>query len=151
MARELVLELGKARRAPSAQDLAAALRPVLASRHGIEMVSLEGEPSTGVVHGRAKAWVPLERTELGPLEGVHVSLPVDIEVRLEGGRAMVIVADPAPADLAEAASFVAGLVARGQVTSEPGKPMAAGATHCVEVDGQGRRLLKRARFSAVGF
>ncbi len=151
MAHKLELELEKTRHALSAQDLAAALRPVLASRHGIELVSLKGEPATGVLHGQAKAWVPLQRKELGPLEGVHVSVPVEIELRLERGRAIVIVADPAPADLAEAASFVTGLVARGQVVSEPGKPMAAGATHRVEVDVQGRRLLKRSRFSAVGF
>jgi hypothetical protein len=149
MSQKFVIELSKGMRATSAQELAAALRPVLASQHGIELVSLEGDVSSGVVRGRAKAWVPLQRKELGALEGVHVSLPVDLEIRLERGRATVTAADPATTDLSEAASFVAGLAARGEVDTTPSKTPAAGVTHRVELDAQGRRLLKRARFSGL--
>jgi hypothetical protein len=146
MAQEIALELPKVPRA--AEDLANSLRPILASQHGIDLVSLEGEPSAGVLHGRAKEWVPLEKKELGPLDGVHVALPVEIAVRVEAGRALVTLADPAADDLAEAASFVAGLAARGQVATEPGKLAKAGATYRIEVDPQGRRLLKRSHFFA---
>ena len=149
MARDLVVELGKARHKPGAQSLAAALRPLLASRHGIELTSLAGESSGGALRGRAKAWVALEGKELGSLQGVHVLLPVDIRVRLEGTRVVVTVEDTTVGDLAEAASFVAALAARGEIAGEPGKPMPAGATHCVKLDAQGRRLLTRSRFSAV--
>lgn len=144
MAREMVLDLPRKRSVANAEDLAASLRPLLTAEYGVELVSLEGEPSAGALHGRAKAWVPLEKKELGRLEGVHVALPVDLAVRLEGGRAIVTVADPAAAELSEAASFVAGLVARQQIATGTDKP-AVGANYRVEVDPQGRRLLKRSR------
>jgi hypothetical protein len=140
----MVLDLPRKRSAANVDDLAASLRPLLTSEHGVELVSLEGDPSAGALHGRAKAWVPLEKKELGQLEGVHVALPVDLAVRLEGQRAIVTVADPAAAELSEAASFVAGLAARDQIATEPDKPT-TGANYRVEVDAQGRRLLKRSR------
>lgn len=149
MSQEFVIELSKGMRAASAQEVAAALRPALASQHGIELVSLEGDPSQGVIRGRAKTWLPLQAKELGQLEGVHVPLPVDLEVRLERGRATVTTADPAGTDVNEAASFVAGLAARGEINTEPSRTSAAGTTHRIETDAHGRRLLKRARFSAL--
>ena len=84
-----MVQLKKAGNLRSAQDLTAALRPLLESQHGIEILSLEGEPSSGVIRGRAKTWPPLQATELGQLTGVHVPLPVNVEVRLEGERATV--------------------------------------------------------------
>jgi hypothetical protein len=149
MSQKFVIELSKRLGAKNAQELAAALRPVLASQHGIELVSLEGDVSSGVVRGQAKAWVPLQRKELGALKGVHVSLPVDLEIRLEPGSATVVAADPSSAELSEAGSFVVGLVARGEVDIESGKTARTGATHRVELDAQGRRLLKRARISGL--
>ena len=146
MAQEIALELPKAPR--GAEDLENSLRPILASQHGIDLVSLEGEPSAGVLHGRAKEWVPLEKKELGPFEGVHVALPVEIAVRVEPGRVLVTVADPATDELSEAVSFVAGLAARGQILTGAGKSAKGGATHRIEVDPQGRRLLKRSHFFA---
>jgi hypothetical protein len=56
----------------------------------------------------------------------------------------VTVADPPADELSEAASFVAGLAAREEVAAEPGK-LTTGANYRVEVDAQGRRLLKRSR------
>jgi hypothetical protein len=144
MARQVVLDLPRKRSAANADDLAASLRPLLTAEYGVELVSLEGEPSAGALHGRAKAWVPLQKKELGRLEGVHVALPVDLAVRLEGGRAIVTVADPVAAELSEAASFVAGLAAREQIATESNQP-APDASYRVEVDAQGRRLLKRSR------
>ena len=66
-----------------------------------------------MLHGRAKEWVPLEKKELGTLEGVHVALPVEIAVRVESGRALVTVVDPAADDLSEAAKLVAGASGSG--------------------------------------
>lgn len=79
---------------------------------------------------------------------MHVALPVEIAVRVESGRALVTVVDPAADDLSEAASFVAGLASRGQILTEPGNAMKGNATYRIEVDPQGRRLLKRSHFSA---
>jgi hypothetical protein len=149
MAKKLVVPLKRAEHLQSAQDLAAALRPVLESQHGIELLSLEGETSQSVIRGRAKTWLPLRAKELGPLTGVHVSLPVNVEVRLEGESVIVITSDPAVADITEAESFVAGLAARGEVVMESTKTPLARTTHRVEMDEHGRRLLKRARFSAL--
>ena len=146
MAQEIALELPKAPR--GAEDLENSLRPILASQHGIDLVSLEGEPSAGVLHGRAKEWVPLEQKELGPFAGVRVALPVEIAVRVEPERVLVTVTDPAADELSEAVSFVAGLAARGQILTGTGKSAKGGATHRIEVDPQGRRLLKRSHFFA---
>jgi hypothetical protein len=148
MEKKLVVQLKKSGNL-SAQDLTAALRPVLESQHGIELLSLEDEPSSGVLRGRAKKWLPLQATELGQLTGVHVPLPVAVEVRLEGGRATVTAADPAVADVSEAESFVAGLAARGEVATDSSRTPPAGTTHRIELDDHGRRLLKRARFSGL--
>ena len=147
MAKKLVVQLKRHLR--SAQDLAAALRPVLESQQGIELLSLEGEPSHGIIRGRAKTWLPLRAKELGQLTGVHVSLPVNVEVRLEGERVTVTTSDPTAADITEAESFVAGLAARGEVVVEPSKTPLARTTHRIETDEHGRRLLKRARFSTL--
>jgi hypothetical protein len=144
MARKMVVDLPRKRSAANAEDLAASLRPLLTAEYGVELVSLEGEPSAGALHGRAKAWVPLEKKELGRLDGVHVALPVDLAVRLEGGRAIVTVGDPAAAELSEATSFVAGLAAREQIAAEQDKPSSR-ANYRVEIDARGRRLLKRLR------
>ena len=143
-----MVPLKRAKHLRSAQDLAAALRPVLESQHGIELLSLEGEPSHGVIRGRAKTWLPLQAKELGQLTGVHVSLPVNV-VRLEDESATVTTLDPPVADITEAESFVAGLAARGEVVMEPSKTPAARTTHRIETDEHGRRLLKRARFSTL--
>ena len=67
-----------------------------------------------------------------------------------GTREPIYVPFPAPPDdeaLAEAASYVESLEARGQIDREPGEPH-PGATHAVEVDPEGRRRLVRKRFAA---
>lgn len=144
-----MVQLKRVEHLRNVQDLAAALRPVLESQDGIELLSLEGEPSRGVIRGRAKIWLPLRAKELGQLTGVHVSLPVNIEVRLEDEGVNVTTSDPTVADITEAESFVAGLAARGEVVMESSKIPSARTTHRIERDEHGRRLLKRARFSTL--
>lgn len=142
-----MLHLKKGAR-PGPKELTELLRKTLASKHGIELASLEGDPATGLVRGSAKAWVPLDLEKLGPLRGVHVPVPVAVDVRLEGDRATASVSDPSLEDLGEAASYVAGLAARGQIATEGNAPL-TGTTHRIETDARGRRLLKRTRFSAL--
>jgi hypothetical protein len=147
MTQELVLQLKKGTRA-SAKDLTELLRKALASKHGIELASLEEDPAAGALRGSAKVWVPLDLEKLGALRGVHVPVPVSVDVRLEGDRATASVRDPSPEDVGEAASYVTGLAARGQIAAEGNAPR-SGTTHRIETDARGRRLLKRTRFSAL--
>ena len=53
-----------------------------------------------------------------------------------------------PEEPAEAAQFVKTLEANNQIAYGPG-PLPAGATHQVETDEKGQRILKRKRFSAI--
>jgi len=109
---------------------------------GLESLSgIEEGGETGVVRARARQWVPLAGKQLADLDGVHVSLPVPVEVRTDAnGRLSCSVGQPSSEDVAEATSYVRGLVARGEL----GGPL---ATHEVEIDRQGRRLLKRRGFT----
>jgi hypothetical protein len=72
------------------------------------------------------------------------------EIRLdEQGRVEAIGGrEPSPEELAEATHFVETLEANGQIAHGPG-PLPPGATHRIEVDEEGHRVLKRKRFSAI--
>lgn len=109
---------------------------------GLESLSrIEEGGETGVVRAQAMQWVPLAGKQLAGLDGVHVSLPVPVEVRTDAnGRLSWNVGQPSSNDVAEAASYVRGLAARGDL----GGPL---ATYEVETDHQGRRLLKRRGFT----
>jgi hypothetical protein len=65
-------------------------------------------------------------------------------------REPIYMSFPSPPDeeaLAEAASYLGSLEARKQIAREPGRP-APGATHQLEIDAAGRKLLVRRRFAA---
>jgi hypothetical protein len=67
-----------------------------------------------------------------------------------GAREPIYVCFPAPPDeeaLAEAASYLASLEARGQI-ARPSQPLHRGATHELEIDGNGNKRLVRKRVSA---
>ncbi|HSN93285.1 MAG TPA: hypothetical protein VLS93_18790 [Anaeromyxobacteraceae bacterium] len=126
---------------PNLRNLAAALGPRLAP--DLVDVSVVGAEA-GRILARAARWTPLRGGRIP--EGVHVAIPTEVVVRLDpAGRPSAIeAAELEPEALAEAASHVEGLFARGEV-AETGRP-GPGATHVLETDGRGRRLLRRARF-----
>jgi hypothetical protein len=78
-----------------------------------------------------RTWVPLPDPAPGCEEPIYVSFP----------------APPDPEALAEAEGYLKGLEARGQIAREPGRP-APGATHELEIDGNGKKKLIRKRYSA---
>ena len=130
--------------APAAVNLEAALQPWASARR-LDGVSLVQE-TRGVVYAQAQMWVPLSGHDLAEAEGVHVPLPVRIDLPTDAqGRITPRVGKPSPEDVKEAAAYVKGLVARGEI----GKATGPLATHTVETDAAGRRLLKRRGFKTA--
>jgi hypothetical protein len=130
-------------------NLASALRARLAVvAPQLEKVKVEPGPGPRRLRAHAQAWAPVNDPSLGELDGVHVAVPVHLEARLdERGHLLGIEGGtPDAGDLAEAAQMMRSLAATGQVAT-PANPAPRAATHQVETDPQGRRYLKRKRFT----
>lgn len=130
----------------SEENFERALRVQLAAVHQLDLVSVQRQPGSRMVRARVKKWIPLTGIRLGPLEGVHVQLPVEAEIKLDVAGRPESIQDgvPSAADMEEAAAFARGLLENRQVrlASSP----APAATHEVETDPRGRRFLKRRAF-----
>ena len=131
--------------APLAASGGVNLVPVLrawSAGQGLELLSgVEEDVDAGIFRAQARQWVPLAGQQPAGLDGVHVSLPVRVELRTDAsGRLSCSVDRPSSEDVAEAAGYVRGLVARGALAG----PL---ATHEIETDDRGRRLLKRRGFT----
>ena len=130
--------------APAAVNLEAALQPWAEARR-LDGVSLLRE-RPGVVYAQAQMWVPIAGHDLEEAEGVHVPLPVRIDLPTDAhGRITPRIGKPSTEDVKEAAAYVKGLVARGEIGTATG-PL---ATHTIETDRAGRRLLKRRGFKTA--
>jgi hypothetical protein len=130
--------------APGQTNLAAALKPWASSR-GLEDLSVVQE-RPGVMYAQAQMLVPISGAELEEAEGSYVPLPVRIDLPADShGRITPRIGRPSSEDVKEAASYVKGLVARGEIEKENG-PL---ATHHIETDDRGRRLLKRRGFKSA--
>ena len=125
-------------------NLTAALQPWAAAR-GLDNISLI-EEQAGAVYAQAQMWVPISGADLEEAEGAHVPLPVRIDLPADShGRITPRIGRPSPGDVKEAASYVKGLVARGEIGNDTG-PL---ATHTIKTDKTGRRLLKRRGFKSA--
>jgi hypothetical protein len=135
----------------SHKDIELALKTSLAATHGMNVVSAAPSRSAREpINARVKVWHPLSDHSLGDLDGVHVELPADAQIHLDerGGVESVRQGRPSEEALAEATQYVRGLAKTGKVASDPDKrPL--GATYEVTVDSEGRRYLRRKRFSAL--
>lgn len=100
-----------------------------------------------VLCGQGSKLVALDDPALGELNGAFVEVPVDVEVNYTGDGAVgaVLVGEVPAEHVAEATSFVGRLVRQGKLSV--GAVLAPGATHTVEVDGEGRRVVVRKRFA----
>ena len=88
-------------------------------------------PRTAKAATPERVWAPLPDPASGVKDPLYVSFP----------------SPPDREALAEAASYVATLEAKGQIARDPGQAE-PGATHAIERDAQGHRCLVRKRFSA---
>src|SRR5262249_50344191 len=135
----------------SRKDVELALKASLAATHRMDLVSAApGRSARDPINARVKVWHALADPPLGDLDGVHVELPADAQVHLDerGGIASVRQGRPTDEEVAEAAQYVRGLAKTGKLVSDPNeRPL--GATHEVTVDSEGRRYLRRKRFSAL--
>lgn len=130
--------------AHAANHLAAG-RALLAPR-GVEVESVE-PVAAGRWRLAGQAWQALPGPDSGAQGPLHVSVPVRGTLQFDpDGRPRVEMPAPDPAQVQEAADFVASLAAHGQIEGQPRG--FRGATHAIETDAEGRRRLVRKRFSA---
>ena len=122
-----------------------ALTAELAKR-GFESISVKRALPDGRVEVEANKLYPV------PVEGgatIYAPVPVSLSVELDArGRVKSIAGDtPTPAAVIDAARYIKTLRDSGQVTSTGERQSAAGVTHQIERDEQGRQVLRRKRFS----
>jgi hypothetical protein len=122
-----------------------ALTTELAKR-GFESVSVKRELPGGRVEVEANKLHPVH-VEAG--ESIYAPIPVSLSVELDTrGRVKSVASDtPNPAAVADAARYVKTLRDSGQLASTGGQQPAAGVTHQIVRDEQGRQVLRRKRFS----
>jgi hypothetical protein len=120
------------------------LKTELAKR-GFESVSIKRELPGGRVEVDANKLHPVH-VEAG--EAIYAPIPMSLSVELDArGHVKSIAGDtPNPAAVADAARYLKTLRDSGQVSSAAEQP-AAGPTHRIERDEQGRLVLRRKRFS----
>ncbi|UCF66643.1 MAG: hypothetical protein JSV80_12735 [Acidobacteriota bacterium] len=125
-----------------------ALQLFLEVRHGAELVSFDPPTPTGPLTLVAKTWQPLTSKRLGKLSGVHVRLPVQMRLEMQGTPRAVISAPDHDA-LEDVEQFVCALREHGVIQEVKGNGrLSPSVTHVVEEDSSGRRLLVRRRFSS---
>jgi hypothetical protein len=98
------------------------------------------------MQAQAHVLAPLSGSGLGEAEGAYVQVPVRVEIHRDTkGRLIPSVGKPAADDVQEATSYVRGLVARGEIGGKSG----ALATHVLEIDDRGRKVLRRRGFTSA--
>jgi FMN phosphatase YigB (HAD superfamily) len=119
------------------------------SAKGVEVTKLEGDGTAGTFSATGRVWSPVSVRGVGSRKPVHVAVPVQGEVTIgPKGALRSKMSSPTDDDVAEASAFAASLAAHGQIATAAA-PRSAGATHAIEVDGEGRQRLVRKRYSAV--
>jgi len=121
-----------------------ALKAELAKR-GFESISVKGR-SGGRVEVEANM---LHALPLAGEEPLYAALPVSLSVAVDQkGRVQSVEGGtPDDAAVADAMRHVATLRDTGQLAEETKGDLPRGATHSIERDAQGRRVLRRKRFS----
>jgi beta-phosphoglucomutase-like phosphatase (HAD superfamily) len=98
--------------------------------------------------GQGTKLMQLERGELGTLNGAFVEMPVDISIQCNARGTIdhVVVNQLTEEDMEEAVSYVQHLVRQGQISSSA-ESMSSRASHAIETDSAGRRIIVRQNFS----
>lgn len=126
----------------------AVFRPAFAD-HGVRLQSIE-DLGPNELRGTARNLVKLHSPDLGHFNDVYVELPVEVEARLDAaGRIAAVQSTPRPDDVAEAIQQLQSLAANKQIADGPPDPASPVLpTHRLETDAEGRRILRRRRFTA---
>ena len=123
---------------------------VRVARDGRRLSAIERRLPGGRIRVRETRQLLVPDPRAGTQSSIAMEAPMSREIKL-GPDGRVEAAGDGEQDaeaLAEATHFVETLEANQQIAHEPG-PLPAGATHQVETDEQGQRILKRKRFSAI--
>jgi hypothetical protein len=121
------------------------IRAALADRD-LELVSVDERLPDGTIAATASKLHLIPTTDGKPL---YVPIPVALQIKRDDrGDIHSVTGDvPGAGAVADAARFVKSLVANHQLAEANGIAP-PGATHQVEIDAKGRRILRRRRFSA---
>ncbi len=121
------------------------LRAALAERD-LELVSVDERLPDGTLAVSANKLCLIPGGDGKPL---HAPIPVSLRIRRDArGAVRSLTGDTLPAEaIADATRFVEGLRANRKL-AEAGAAVPPGATHQIEIDPQGRRVLRRRRFTA---
>lgn len=131
----------------SRSNLEAALGVRLSATDDLDVTHIDQLRPDGSIQLQARKWCPLVGFSLGKLEGIRVSLPTRAQIGMneDGLIESVKSVSPTVDEIAEVASFVKSLIVTGQIAdTETATP---GATYRVEIGSQGRRYLRRTRFT----
>lgn len=117
---------------------------VVIPTHGDALLDLEvgeAEQRGRTIHALGRAVIPIGEQEL------HVELPVEAEVTLDAsGQVTEVQGAPDAETIAEAASFGRQLLSSNAVA--PASHRGYGATHGIEIDERGRKILRRKGYRA---
>lgn len=104
--------------------------------------------SDDVISGQGMRLVQLNRSDLGSLSGIYAELPVDIVIKTRDLQSLkgTHVEDVSEDDINDAVLHVRRLQKSGQLHVDP-EAANSKATHAIETDSMGRRILVRARYS----
>jgi hypothetical protein len=130
-------------------NLRGALEPLLAAKHDMRLDSVR-RAAGGAIAGSGRAWVKLDAPDLGDLDGVHVEVPVEFAAKTapDGRLRDVQVQPPSQEYVSEAMDMVRSLISNSQVGGSTSRDPAVLPTHRVETGADGRRYLRRRRFTA---
>ncbi|HTO49820.1 MAG TPA: hypothetical protein VML91_19460 [Burkholderiales bacterium] len=122
------------------------LRAALAKRD-LELVSVDERSPDGTIVATANRLHVVPDPDGKPL---YAPIPVTLRIQCdERGNVRTVAGEtPEAAAIADAARFVKSLADNRQLAAGEG-PVPPGATHQVEIDAKGRRILRRRRFSAL--
>ncbi len=128
----------------------AALSPIflkaLNDDHGIKSFTVLSQRGN-LIEGQGTRLVQLNRPDLGSLSGVFVEIPVDVSLETDDHKTLekVRIQPVSDEDIEEAVSHVKRLVRHDQIN--PRIQAGSHATHTVETDSAGHKVLVRQRFS----
>lgn len=123
--------------------------PLWAKAHyDCDYVNVIDFTSTNWLTAYGQCWISITDLSDSSLEGVNVQVPANIETILDefGLPKKFIVTGPDQDTLTEVRTFIKSLTVHNQVTEEPNE-MTLRQTHYIEKQDDGRRFLKRRRFS----